>query len=151
MRIQRLILIICLVFKLNSGNAQDLHLSMYDAAPLFLNSAFTGVFEGDWRVHGQYRTQWKSVNFKPYTTGLISFDMPYKKWGFGGQIANFRSGVGNYNVLQGLFSAGYTLPIDKSKNHIISFGGQLGLSQKSIEYQLLTFNNQYTQNNGGGI
>ncbi len=128
---------------------QDAHLSMYDAAPLFLNPALTGVVEGDFRVHGQYRTQWKSVNYKPYTSALISFDMPVKKWGFGVQINNFRAGAGNFNVLQGLLSAAYYLPLNKNKTHILNFGIQGGVTQKSIEYQLLSFNNQYTLNNGG--
>ncbi len=132
-------------------NAQDFHMSMYDAAPLFLNPAMTGVFEADWRIHAQYRTQWRAINFKPYTTGLISFDMPYKKWGFGAQISNFRAGIGNYNVLQGLGSASYTTPIDKKKFHNVSFGLQAGITQKSIEYQLHTFDNQYTSANGGGF
>lgn len=131
------------------SQAQDAHLSMYDAAPLYLNPAMTGVFQGDWRVHGQYRTQWRAVNFKPYTSALISFDRPYKKWGFGGQIMNFRAGIGNFNALQGLASVAYTTSLDKSKNHNISFGLQAGVTQKTIEYQLLSFNNQYTTNNGG--
>lgn len=133
------------------AQAQDSHLSMYDAAPLFLNSGLTGVFEGGWRLHGQYRTQWKSVNFKPYTSALISFDMPVKRWGFGVQLHNFRAGYGNFNVLQGLVSAAYNLPLDKRKKHNISFGIQGGAMQKSVEYQLLSFNNQYTLNNGGGF
>jgi type IX secretion system PorP/SprF family membrane protein len=131
------------------AKAQDGHLSMYDAAPISLNPAMTGVFNADWRLHAQYRTQWKSVNYKPYTTALISFDAPVKKWGFGGQISNFRAGIGNYNVLQGLVSAAYTTSIDQSKNHNISFGVQAGLTQKSVEYQLLSYNNQYSTNNGG--
>ena len=129
--------------------AQDAHLSMYDAAPMFLNPAMTGVFKGDWRLHAQYRTQWKSVNYKPYTTALISFDAPVKKWGFGAQISNFRAGIGNYNAFQGTISAAYATSIDKSKNHNISFGVQGGLTQKSVEHQLLSFNNQYSTNNGG--
>lgn len=134
-----------------SGRSQDFHLSMYDAAPIYLNPAMTGVVEGYWRVHAHYRTQWKAVNFKPYTTGLVSFDMPYKKWGFGGQIVNYRAGIGNYNALQGLASAAYTLSIDKQHNHNISFGLQAGITQKSVEYQLHTFDNQYTTTNGGGF
>jgi len=129
--------------------AQDAHLSMYDAAPLYLNPAMTGVFEGDWRVHGQYRTQWRAVNFKPYTSALISFDRSHKKWGFGGQISNFRAGIGNFNALQGLASVAYTTSLDKSRNHNLSFGVQAGVTQKTLEYQLLSFNNQYTTNNGG--
>jgi type IX secretion system PorP/SprF family membrane protein len=129
--------------------AQDAHLSIYDAAPLYLNPAMTGVFEGDWRIHGQYRTQWRSVNFKPYQTGLISFDMSKNKWGFGAQISNFRAGQGNFNAAQGTVSVAYTTPIDRKKNHNLSFGIQGGLTQKSVEYQLLTYNNQYSTANGG--
>lgn len=133
------------------GKAQDAHLSMYDAAPLYLNPAMTGVFEGDWRIHGQYRTQWKAVNFKPYQSYLLSFDKPIKKWGIGGQLTNFRAGIGNYNAFEGLVSVAYTTPIDKNKYHNFSFGAQGGISQKSVEYQLLSFNNQYTTVNGGGF
>ena len=133
------------------GRSQDAHLSMYDAAPLYLNPAMTGVFEGNLRLHAQYRTQWKSVNYKPYNSALLSVDVPKGKWGFGGQISNFRAGFGNYNVAQGLVSAAYTTPIDKAKGHNISFGLQAGLSQKSVEYQILTYDNQYTTLNGGGF
>ncbi len=129
--------------------AQDGHLSMYDAAPMFLNGGLTGVFEGDYRFHAQYRTQWKAVNYKPYTSALFSFDMPIRKWGIGVQINNFRAGAGNFNVLQGLISAAYYVPLTKNKAHVLNFGVQGGVTQKSLEYQLLSFNNQYTLNNGG--
>lgn len=134
-----------------NAKAQDWHLSMYDAAPLYLNPAMTGVVDGEWRIHAQYRNQWSSVNFKPFTTGLLSFDMPVGKWGFGGQIVNYRAGIGNYNVLQGLGSAAFTVPVTKNRAHVISFGLQGGVSQKRVEYQLHTFDNQYTTLNGGGF
>lgn len=132
-----------------SVKAQDAHLSMYDAAPLFLNPAMTGLVDADFRIHAQYRTQWKSVNFKPYTSYLLSYDMPIKKWSFGVQLNNFRAGYGNFNVLQGLLSTSYNTALDKKKNHMLSFGVQGGLVQKSVEYQLLSFNNQYTLTDGG--
>lgn len=131
------------------GQAQDGHLSMYDAAPISINPALTGIFEGDYRVHAQYRTQWKAVNFKPYTSALISGDMSYKKWGFGLQLNNFRAGQGNFNAFQALFSTAYYVPLNNAKSHVVSFGLQGGFTQKSLEYQLLSFNNQYTYNNGG--
>lgn len=133
----------------SSLKAQDFHLSMYDAAPLFLNPALTGVVDADFRVHAQYRNQWRSVAFKPYTTALISLDAPKGKWGFGGQIINMRAGVGNYNVLQGLLSVSYAVPLDKNKYHNISFGLQAGATQKRIEAGLYTYNNQYTNTDGG--
>ncbi len=146
---KKFILLFFLIGLVPKLKAQDAHLSMYDAAPLFLNSGMTGVFEGKWRVHAQYRTQWKSVNFKPYTSALVSFDMPVRKWGFGVQIHNFRAGYGNFNVLQGLVSAAYNMSLDKRRFNNLSFGIQAGAMQKSVEYQLLSFNNQYTLNNGG--
>ena len=99
--IKKVLFSFILTLGVTSANAQDTHLSMYDAAPLFLNPAMTGVFKGDWRLHAQYRTQWKAVNFKPYNTALISLDFPVKKWGFGIQLSNYRAGIGNFNVLQG--------------------------------------------------
>lgn len=146
-------LLIYLLFAFTAGRsaAQDFHLSLYDAAPLYLNPAMTGVFDGKWRIHGQFRTQWKAVNYKPYTSGLISFDMPYKKWGFGAQVSNFRAGTGNYNVVEGLASAAYTLPLTRNGYHNLSMGLQAGMKQKSIEYRLLSFNNQYTTAGGGAF
>lgn len=146
---KKFILLFFLIGLVPKFKAQDAHLSMYDAAPLFLNSGMTGVFEGKWRVHAQYRTQWKSVNFKPYTSALVSFDMPIRKWGFGVQLHNFRAGYGNFNVFQGLVSAAYNMSLDKRRYNNISFGIQAGAMQKSVEYQLLSFNNQYSLNNGG--
>jgi len=149
--LKKLIISLIVIASFSKMKAQDVHLSMYDAAPLFLNPAMTGLFDGEWRLHGQYRTQWKAVNYKPYNTSLISFDKPYKKWGFGAQISNLSAGIGNYNVLQGLVSASYSIPLDLSKFHNISFGVQGGVTQKHVEYQLHTFNNQYTNKDGGGF
>ncbi|NQX97135.1 MAG: PorP/SprF family type IX secretion system membrane protein [Flavobacteriales bacterium] len=149
--VKKLLFILFILGVLSKSKAQDVHLSMYDAAPLFLNPAMTGLFEGEWRLHGQYRTQWKAVNFKPYNTALISFDKSYKKWGFGGQITNLSAGIGNFNVLQGLVSASYSVPLDFNKYHNISLGIQGGITQKYLEYQLHTFDNQYTTLNGGGF
>lgn len=132
-----------------SLKAQDFHLSMYDAGPLFLNPALTGVVDANFRAHAQYRNQWRSVAFKPYSTALLSVDAPKGKWGFGGQIMNMRAGVGNYNVLQGLFSVSYAVPLDKNKFNNISFGMQAGVTQKRIEAGLYTFDNQYSSTNGG--
>ncbi len=133
----------------SSLKAQDFHLSMYDAGPLFLNPALTGIVDANFRVHAQYRNQWKSVAFKPYNTALLSLDAPKGKWGFGGQIINMRAGVGNYNVLQGMLSLSYAVPLDKNKYNNISFGIQAGATQKKIEAGLYTYDNQYNNTNGG--
>ncbi len=135
-----------------TAGAQDFHLSLYDAAPLFLNPAMTGLVEGKMRVHAQYRNQWNAVAYKPFTTALISFDMPYKgKWGFGGQVTNMRAGFGNYNVFQVLGSAAYDVPFDKNKYHNLSLGLQAGVTQKHLEYQIFSFDNQWSTQSGGSF
>jgi type IX secretion system PorP/SprF family membrane protein len=131
--------------------AQDFHLSMYDAGPLFLNPAMTGMVDAPVRVHAQYRNQWKAVTYKPYNTALISVDAPVGKWGFGGQITEMRAGIGGYNVFQALGSVAYNVAIDKNKYHQLALGLQGGVTQKSIEYNIYTFDMQYTTANGGSF
>jgi type IX secretion system PorP/SprF family membrane protein len=129
--------------------SQDFHLSMYDAPPMFLNPAFTGLIDAQARVHAQYRNQWSSVTFKPFTTALISADIPKGKWGYGVQVINMRAGIGNYNAFQFLASAAYYVPLDKNKLHNLSFGLQAGFTQKSIREENLSFDEQYNHKNGG--
>lgn len=138
---------LCLLF--STVNAQDFHLSMYDAGPLFLNPAMTGMVDAPWRIHAQYRNQWKAVAFKPYNTALISFDAPVGKWGFGGQVTEMRAGIGGYNVFQAVGSAAYSATIDKKRFHQLAMGLQAGLTQKSVEYNIYTFDSQYSTSNGG--
>ena len=54
-------------------------------------------------------------------------------------------------MLQGLVSASYSVPLDFAKAHNISFGIQGGVTQKYVEYQLHSFDNQYTTINGGSF
>lgn len=146
-----LLIALTFVFSANKVQAQDFHLSQYDAPPMFLNPAFTGMFDGKFRIHGHYRTQWAAVATKPFTTAGISFDMPIKKFGAGIQIMNYRAGVGQFNVLSVLLSAGYDIVLDQPKNHHIAVGVQAGIVHKSFNVNELTFGNQYSSANGGGF
>lgn len=131
--------------------SQDFHLSQYDAAPLFLNPAMTGLIETKERAHLQYRSQWGAVASKPFNTALVSYDLPKGKWGFGGQICNMRAGTPNYNVLQLVGSVAYGVTLDKRDFHHLSFGLQAGFNQKRLEYSALTFESQWSTTNGGGF
>jgi len=150
MKFLKIFFIACCVF-VSELQAQDFHLSMYDAGPLFLNPAMTGMVDAPWRIHGQYRNQWKAVAFKPYNTALLSLDAPFGKWGFGGQFIEMRAGIGGYNVFQALGSAAYNVAIDKKRFHQLALGLQGGLTQKSIEFNIYTFDSQYTTTNGGSF
>jgi len=129
--------------------SQDFHLSQYDAAALNVNPALTGAFQGEYRLHTHFRNQWLAVTPNPFTTGIVGFDLNKKAWGVGGQIANFRAGIGNYNVLSVMPSFAYKARMGKKKQHFFNFGIQIGFFQKSINASSLTFANQYVKTNGG--
>jgi type IX secretion system PorP/SprF family membrane protein len=131
------------------SNAQDFHLSQHDAAALYLNPGLVGQFDGKFRVHGHYRTQWGSLSSKSYKTAAISFDMPFKKFAFGAQIINRSAGAGDYNALGVLLNGGYSFTIDKEQTHKFSIGIQAGAIQKSVDFSQLYFEEQYTTTDGG--
>lgn len=141
---------ICIFFSQVSFS-QDFHLSQYDAAPLHLNPAMTGLFSGQYRIHAHFRTQWAQVATNPFKTFEASYDMPLKKISVGGQVMDYTAGSGNYNVFSFLASAAYDLSVDMSDYHHFSFGLQAGFMQKSINFSKLVFGNQYTYANGGGF
>jgi len=130
--------------------AQDFHLSQYDASPQYLNPSMAGMFDGKYRIHLHYRTQWASVSTKPFTTAGLAFDLPYKKLGVGLQVMNFRAGAGNYNELSALLSISYDLA-SKTNMHHLAVGMQAGMIQKSVSGDKLIFGNQYDALNGGGF
>lgn len=138
-----------LLFWVKPAQAQDFHLSQYDAPPMFLNPAMTGMFDGKFRIEAHYRTQWAAVATKPFVTTGLSFDMPIKKFGIGAQIMNYRAGAGQFNVLSALVSFAYDVVFDKKNNHHLALGVQGGIVYKSFNVNKLTFGNQYTSLNGG--
>ncbi|MEO8591301.1 MAG: type IX secretion system membrane protein PorP/SprF, partial [Flavobacteriales bacterium] len=71
--------------------AQDIHFSQFFNAPLALGPGNIGVFDGDYRVNGLFRQQWRSV-----TT-------PYRTFALGGDAANFQ-GVQGLGVGAWLFN-----------------------------------------------
>jgi type IX secretion system PorP/SprF family membrane protein len=130
--------------------AQDFHLSQYDAAPLYLNPSMTGMFDGKYRAHVHYRTQWSKISTKPFTTAGFSFDMPLKKFGAGIQVMNSHAGAGNYNAFSTLLSFSYDLA-SRTNMHHLAIGLQAGIIQKSLKADKLFFGNQYDAANGGGF
>lgn len=145
-----LLLFIVIAYAL-SGKSQDLHLSQHDAAPLYLNPALVGMFDGDYRVHLHYRTQWNSIASKPFTTAAASFDIPFEKFAFGAQVMNNRAGAGKFNVFNFTLNGGYNFAVDKNDFHNFSIGLQAGIIQKSIDESSLYFENQYSYAGGGSF
>ena len=127
-------------------SAQDIHFSQFHASPLNINPAFTGSYDGQFRLMGTYRTQWNSVTV-PYKT--ISFGVDAKdilrqdKLGGGILINNDKAGDSQLNTFQFLLSGSYRMVLDANEKHHIFGGLQIGIHQLSINYSELKFDSQY--------
>ena len=143
--------VICILLFSNISYAQDLHLSQFDANPLYLNPALTGMkLNNDWnyRFNLNYREQ--RGNFLGRSNKIIAtgFDMPIdKKFSIGECVINNKSIDGSVNTLNVLLSGSYKI-IHKAANgherHNMSVGLQVGFLQKSFNQTDLTYDSQYS-------
>ena len=136
-----------------SAQAQDMHFSQFNGAPMILNPALTGNFNGQYRVTGIYRNQWSSVT-TPYVTFGGSVDAQLFKdvaiadyLGGGLAIYNDRSGDGNLANLTALASLAYHKFLGEEENKSLSVGLQGGYTQKSIDLSRLYWQDEFY--NGG--
>jgi type IX secretion system PorP/SprF family membrane protein len=125
--------------------AQDLHLSQYYSNSVYYNPASTGMIKDYFRVSAQSRSQWGNISGK-YLTSLLSFDMPYNdRIGFGAYIVS-DDAARALNIFKFVISAAYqiTTPNDK---HFLSGGLQVGFMSMQLNYNELTFDNQWVIDN----
>lgn len=139
-----------------SVKAQDVHFTQYFTSPLTLNPAMTGLVAEDLRFAADYRSQWSSVSPNPYITGTLSFDMAVLKGklpegdalGIGLMGLYDKSGSGGLtNETVGL-SLAYHKAFGYDKLQHISFGGQVNLVQKSLDFAKLTFEDMNVAGSG---
>ena len=126
--------------------AQDPNFSQFFASPLTLNPALTGKFDGSFRVAGNYRNQWPSIN-NAFTTATISVDggilknsIPeFDKFGIGIMAFTDKSGNGvlqnNYLAL----STAYHKALDENGYHQLGLGFQGTYVGKKLDVTSLKF------------
>jgi type IX secretion system PorP/SprF family membrane protein len=139
--------ILLLASQIHRTEAQDFHLSQYDAAPLYLNPALTGSYfkdKIDYRIGAAYRSQWKAISGKPFSSTYLSFDMIRNRFGLGGYMLNNRAGSGGFNNLNFLLSGAYHITDPKHGPHYLSVGFQAGIMNKSFNPSKFSFDNQYS-------
>jgi type IX secretion system PorP/SprF family membrane protein len=135
--------------------AQDVHFSQFNASPLQLNPALTGAFNADHRLTANFKTQWKSIINKPYTTFSFSYDAGILKkssragfLGLGIYAYNDRGGDSKLNTTQFDISAAYHL-LANSHNYL-TLGLQGGFIFKSLQDGALRWDAQYDPSIDGG-
>lgn len=158
MFMRKLFLLCCLCLVLVSANAQDPHFSQFFSSPLTLNPAFTGKFFGSYRVAGNYRNQWPSIN-NAFTTATFSADFHILQdriasndtWGVGFMGYNDNSANGAVKFNYASVSTAYHKGLDEEGIHQIGAGFQVTYANMLINTANLTFEDQLTSSGFTGV
>lgn len=136
--------VIACVAAINGLKAQDPHYTQYYIYPSWLNPALTGVFDGDVRVSGIYRSQWGNVS-SPYKTPGISADFNATRTAaFGVSALQQKAGDGGYSYTTAYGSFSYSgVRFGRNGYHRLNLGLQAGLIQKKIDPSKTSFGSQY--------
>lgn len=133
--------------------AQDPHLSMFYSAPLQLNPALTGVFNGNYRVSALYRSQWGEIlkdeeagptQFRTMTFAA-DFRIPVGKnsVGIGVEALNDVAGESSFGTTRGGLAISYMQSLDKWSQHFLVVGLQGDVINRTFSPQNLRLGAQW--------
>lgn len=146
----RYIFLVVLVFSTQWLKAQDPHFSQYFSAPLTLNPAATGAFEGNHRIVANMRQQSLGAGTL-FNTGTLSLDsklIPGKidewdDWGVGIMaLSDMSSGGALRSTYLGLSTA-YHKALGEDGLHTLGVGFQAVYASKFIDINKLSFSTQF--------
>ncbi len=137
---------------------QDEHFSQFYAIPTHMNPALTGAYEGTYRMGIIYRDQWNNALESPYNTFAFGGDTRLNI-NFFNLSKNDHFGVGvlfisdrfrefNTTANQLTASAAYHKKLDDRKSKFLGAGIKLGVIQRNVNYDNLTFEDQFNQTDG---
>lgn len=131
-------------------SGQDFHYSQFYNAPLSVNPALTGIFNGDERFTGSLRDQWRNIPV-PWFTFSLGYDRKFypkkNRDGFfgGGLFFNYDvQGASSLRLANINLSGSYTRKLD-SKN-LVTIGALLGYSSRGFNEQNLTWDRFWDPN-----
>lgn len=120
--------------------AQDHIYSQFFNAPVYLNPALTGQFEGDIRMNMIYRNQWSGLSGDlSYISASADLNIPSFAGGVG-LIFN-RSSEGTAFLVKNNAAMTYAYSVG-SDDFLVSFGIQAGFTNRQINWNKLVFSDQ---------
>lgn len=135
--------LLCLWFftvVLYTAQAQDHIYSQFYNAPVYLNPALNGQFEGDFRMNMIYRTQWTAVPGPlNYYTLSLDLKIPRLNGGVGLMFTKTSEGGAYLNKMN--FSGIYSYSVE-FENSTLYFGLQAGLTNRKVDAGKLVFLDQ---------
>lgn len=149
---QRLNKILILGFVLLSvwANGQDIHYTQMYSTPLYVNPAFTGNHQCDFRVGVNYRQQAASftVPFETYSawgdTRVYPGFLGRRSWiGIGGNLYYDNAGDGALKKIQGMFLASFSQGFNADNSLYGSLGVGVGYTNRSVDATKFIFGDQW--------
>ena len=136
------IIFILLLVLQEEGNAQvDAHFTQFYAYPQWLNPAFTGAMNGSYRVTGNYRKQWPTLNAALLSQAISAdFSLP-RNFGLGLTLFNQKTEDGGYHYTSGYLSLSYQVHL--TQYQILASGFQIGLLNRRVDPGNFQFGNQF--------
>jgi type IX secretion system PorP/SprF family membrane protein len=107
--------------------------------PLHINPAFTGAYEGTYRIGGIYRDQYRSVVTRAYSTPAVYIDAPIlmigkRHWiGVGALMFRDQAGDGKLQTNSFQFSGTFHAAMDKKGKNVLTLGLQGGKVRRSLK------------------
>ncbi len=139
------VIILLLFFSGLSVKGQYIQFSQYYASPTILAPSFAGAVEKS-RVSFGWRDQWPKITPSVFVTYAAAYDMnaPKISSGFGIVLLNDVAGAGKLGRTEfGVMYSWYGL-LNKRSQLYLRPGIQFKLTQRSIDFQQLTFGDQIT-------
>jgi len=139
------VILLCLFFVPLLSKAQDVHFSHIHATPTFLNPAMTGLFDGDVRFSGNFRTQWTDVT-RGYRTMAGAVDMKFAETKgnnvFGGGLQLISDKAGDLDFSTNIVSLNFSVlkALDRKGTHFVSLGFQNAFTSTSVNYAKIIAN-----------
>ena len=153
----KVLLSLAIIISLNAvGKAQDGHFTQYYQIPGNTNPALTGTFNGLYRVGMNYRDQWRPSVGRPFVSFAAGGDVKFSRSGraasdvaaLGINFYSDRTKQYDFNVSQIAISGAYHKLLDKATNQYLGIALQASVSQRTLNYEYLTFQDQFNAIDG---
>src|SRR5450755_2500475 len=124
----------------------DPHFSQYYIQPMTMNPAFTGAFDGDYRISGIWRSQYgNTLN----TKGISAEKTTDINANFGFNLINQASNDGAYSFTNGYLTFAYTgVRFGKNADHYLVMAMQLGFISRKFDINKMQFGSQWVSGVG---
>lgn len=143
-RIRHILIVMLVWLAATAGYTQDPHFTQMNRIPTWYNPATSGHGVEHIRLTLLYRNQWAGAT-NPFKTEGLFFDKQVSKVGFGANIVNNSAGESGFRQLYLNGQLSYRLRFGK---HSLASGVQIGFIQKSFDPSKMTFDDQYTVDQG---